>query len=57
MVVPFSFSSPPARMGLTGTSHVRGEVTKLGQLLDPICDKVLGTAVFTVLVYRSLLPR
>ena len=43
--------------GLDGyLARSRGQVTRLGQLLDPVCDKVLGVAVFGGLVYRGLLP-
>lgn len=43
--------------GLDGyLARSRGEVTKVGQLLDPVCDKVLGIAVFGVLVFRGVLP-
>src|SRR5690606_1061169 len=43
--------------GLDGyLARSRGEVTRLGQLLDPVADKVLGIGVFAALVYRELLP-
>lgn len=43
--------------GLDGyLARSRGEVTRLGQLMDPVGDKVLGIAVFGALVYRELLP-
>jgi len=43
--------------GLDGyLARSRGEISTLGQLLDPIADKVLSIAVLAVLIYQALLP-
>lgn len=43
--------------GLDGhLARARGEITKLGKLLDPIADKVLGLTVFAALALHGSLP-
>lgn len=43
--------------GLDGyLARSRGEISPLGQLLDPIADKVLSIALLAVLLHQALLP-